>query len=54
MNQQPPTPWLPTTRDRDLAQLDCASRDEGGIEDRWISAFIKRLNSAIGNIGRKK
>jgi hypothetical protein len=56
MNREPPARWPPKTisSDQDLKQLDCASHDEGGSEDPWISGFIRRLNYAIEDIGRKK
>jgi hypothetical protein len=56
MTEESATLWPPRTIsiDPDLKPPDCASCDEGGMEDQWISDFIKRLACAIGDIGRKQ
>jgi hypothetical protein len=46
-----PQPGAPTLNDED-ERLDRAMADL--IQDQWVNDFIKRLNYAIADIGRKR
>ena len=48
----PPVHWPLTPISEEDEQLDRALEDL--IQDQWINDFIKRLNYAIEDIGRKK